>query len=169
MSFLRSLIIVTRLDQIDSAIFKFMKNYGHRAIRISFAIIFIWFGVLKPFGLSSAIPLVKATVAWLPFFEADIWVAIIGWWEVIIGVCFLFVPTTRIAIGLLFLQMTGTFMPLVFLPEVTFQNSVFYLPTMEGQYIIKNLMILSGALIVGSTVKVLGDKTQVQPRHLKNL
>ncbi len=168
-NFLRSLIIVTRLDQIDNAIFKFMKNYGHRAIRISFAVIFIWFGILKPFGLSAAIPLVKATVAWLPFFEAETWVVIIGWWEVVIGVCFLFIPTTRIAIGLLFLQMTGTFMPVVFLPEVSFQEVVIYLPTLEGQYIIKNLMIISGALVVGSTVKVLGDKSQTQPKHLSNL
>lgn len=169
MNFLRSFIIVTRLDQIDHAIFKFMKSYGHSAIRISFAIIFIWFGILKPFDLSAAIPLVKATVVWLPFFDTETWVNIIGWWEVVIGICFLFKPTTRIAIGLLFLQMTGTFMPLIFLPEVSFQEGVLYLPTMEGQYIIKNLMIISGALIVGSTVTVLGDKTQAQPRHFDNL
>ena len=95
-----------------------------------------------------------ATVPWLPFFGAQTWVAIIGWWEVIIGVTFLFEKTTRIAIGLLALQMVGTFMPLVVLPEVAFQmGKIPYGPTMEGQYIIKNLMIISAALVVGGTVR----------------
>jgi uncharacterized membrane protein YphA (DoxX/SURF4 family) len=57
---------------------------------------------------------------WLPFGSADKWLIIIGWWEVIIGICFLFEKTTRVAIILLLTQMIGTFMPLVFLPEVTF-------------------------------------------------
>lgn len=46
--------------------------------------------------------------------------------------------------------MVGTFMPLLFLPNVVYQNgSSLYLHTMEGQYIIKNLMIISAALVVG--------------------
>lgn len=137
------------LEKIDQFIAEHMKLWGIPALRISFAIIFFWFGILKPLGLSAAIPIVEATVAWLPVLNPDTWVSIIGWWEVAIGVLFLFKGTTRIAIGLLFLQMVGTFMPLVFLPEVVYQNNTFYLPTMEGQYIIKNLLIISAALVVG--------------------
>jgi uncharacterized membrane protein YkgB len=59
-----------------------------------------------------------------------------------------------VAIALLFLQMVGTFMPLVVLPEVTFQaGKIPWGPTLEGQYIIKNLMIISAALVVGGTVR----------------
>ena len=61
--------------------------------------------------------------------------------------------TTRIAIILLFLQMVGTFMPLIVLSEVTFQSNNFLLPTLEGQYIIKNLMIISAALVLGGEIK----------------
>ena len=43
----------------------------------------------------------------------------------------------------------GTFMPLVILPSITFQNSNFLLPTLEGQYIIKNIIIIASALVVG--------------------
>jgi len=139
----------SKLEKVDQNIAKHMKTWGIPAVRISFAIIFFWFGILKPLGLSSAIPIVEATVSWLPFFEPNIWVNIIGWWEVAIGVLFLFKKTTRIAIGLLFLQMSGTFMPLLFLPEVVYQNNNVFLPTMEGQYIIKNLMVISAALVVG--------------------
>lgn len=139
----------SKLKKADQNIAKQMKIWGVPAVRISFAIIFFWFGILKPLGLSSAIPIVEATVSWLPFFEPNVWVSIIGWWEVAIGVLFLFQKTTRIAIGLLFLQMSGTFMPLLFLPEVVYQNNNVLVPTMEGQYIIKNLMIISAALVVG--------------------
>ncbi len=136
---------------IDQHIAGKMRKWGEPAVRISFAIIFFWFGILKPFGLSAATELLKATVAWLPFGNPDTWLLVIGWWEVVIGITFLFRRTTRLAIGLLFLQMVGTFMPLVFLPEVTFQNGNYLLPTLEGQYIIKNVMIISAALIVGGT------------------
>ena len=98
--------------------------------------------------------LVIATVGWLPLFDGQLWVIIIGWWEVAIGIVFLFRRTIRVAIALLALQMVGTFMPLILLPAVTFQAGLLpYGPTMEGQYIIKNLMIISAALVVGGTVR----------------
>lgn len=140
------------LHKIDQFISNFMHRWGYFAIRLSFAIIFIWFGVLKPLGLSEAESLVLKTVAWLPIFSPKTWLSIIGWWEVIIGISFLFKSTTRIAIGLLFLQMTGTFMPLFLLSDITFQDGNFLLPTLAGQYIIKNLMIISGALVIGGRV-----------------
>lgn len=136
-------------EKLDHTISKYMDRWGISLVKTSFAIIFFWFGILKPFGLSSAIPIVKATVAWLPIIEPEIWVHIIGWWEVAIGVLFLFEKTIRIAIALLFMQMFGTFMPLVVLPEIVYQNSNIFLPTMEGQYIIKNIMLISAALVVG--------------------
>ena len=147
-------------DEIDLRISAFMGRWGALAVRFSFGIIFVWFGILKPLGISSAEPLVLATVPWLPFFDGSTWVSIIGWWEVAIGIAFLFRSTIRIAVALLALQMVGTFMPLVFLPEVTFQAGHFpYGPTMEGQYIIKNLMIISAALVVGGTVRERGVDT----------
>lgn len=139
------------IEKIDQRIAKNMRQWGQPAVRISFAIIFFWFGILKPLGLSAAEGLLKKTVAWLPLGEPDLWLQLIGWWEVAIGIAFLFRKTTRIAIALLFLQMIGTFMPLFFLPEVTFQKGSYLLPTLEGQYIIKNVMIISAALIVGGT------------------
>ena len=141
------------LNRLDQQISGVMDRWGILALRISFGVIFIWFGVLKPLGISPAESLVIATVPWLPVFGAKTWVAIIGWWEVLIGMTFLFRQTTRIAIGLLALQMVGTFMPLILLPEVTFQlGRIPYGPTMEGQYIIKNLMIISGALVIGGSI-----------------
>ena len=131
-----------------------MQRWGVPCVRVSFGVIFIWFGLLKPLGLSAAEPLVLSTVAWMPLLESGTWLNLIGWWEVAIGITFLFQKTLRVAIALLAGQMVGTFLPLVLLPEVTFQAGHFpYGPTMEGQYIIKNLMIISAALVVGGTVR----------------
>ena len=125
------------VEVMDRRIARFMNRWGVPTLRFALAVIFIWFGLLKPMGLSPAEPLVLATVADLPVFGPETWLIMIGWWEVVIGVTFLHPRTVRIAIGLLALQMVGTFLPLVLLPDVTFQSGrIPYGLTMEGQYII---------------------------------
>lgn len=147
-------MFVAWIDDLDKRISKTMAGLGVPALRVSLAIIFIWFGLLKPMGLSPAASLVEGTVGWMPFFTPRQWMSIIGWWEVVIGVTFLFRPTLRFAIALLFLQMAGTLLPLVLLPDVAFQTGRYpFVPTMEGQYIIKNLLIISAALVVGGTIR----------------
>jgi len=145
--------------RIDAAIAAFMHRWGMLALRVALGIIFIWFGILKPFGISAAAPLVEATVSWMPLLSTGAWLHLIGWWEVAIGVAFLIPKLTRVAIALLFLQMVGTFMPLVLLPEVTWQaGRLPYAPSMEGQYIIKNLLIIAAALVLGGTVDAKGGE-----------
>lgn len=136
-------------DEVDRYIAGWMEKYGHFLLRFSLSIIFIWFGILKPLGLSPAAELVKRTVY---FFPPELFLSILGWWEVAIGVCLLFRPLIRFALLLLFLQMPGTMLPLVLLPEVCFTQFPFGL-TLEGQYIIKNLVLISAAIVVGGTVR----------------
>ena len=142
------------IDRLDRRITDAMRRWGLPALRVSLGIIFIWFGLLKPLGISPAEALVLSTVDWMPLFASETWLDIIGWWEVIIGITFLFRATIRVAVALLFLQMVGTFMPLVLLPEVTFQEGrIPYGLTVEGQYIVKNLVIISAALVLGGSVR----------------
>ena len=126
-------------------------NTNDYLVRIPIFIIFFWFGFLKIIDLSPAQELVQDTVYWMPFLSAEMWTYVIGYWEVLIGVFFLFKKTTLIAMLLLLIQMSGTFLPLVILPEITFQDSNPFLPTLEGQYIIKNIIIITAALIIGRT------------------
>jgi len=141
-------------DQLDNAIAGFMRRYGHTALRYSLAVVFIWFGALKPAGLSPAEPLLLMTVDWMPLLPAESWLVVIGWWEIAIGVLFLSRKTLRFAIALLAMQMVGTFMPLVILPDATFQpGRIPYGLTLEGQYIVKNLLIISAAMVIGGTVR----------------
>ena len=136
-------------DKLDPIIAGWMKRHGYLFLRISMAIIFIWFGLLKCFAQSPANDLVARTVYWM---NPKVFIPILGWWEVLIGVCFLFPRLTRLALFLLFLQIGGTFLPLIILPDVCFQQVPFVL-TMEGQYIVKNLLIISAAIVIGGTVR----------------
>ncbi len=137
------------LEDLDAQIAGWMRRYGVLILRYALGIIFIWFGILKPLGISPAEELVRNTVY---FVDEDAFLIVLGVWEVLIGVGLLFRPFLRLAIALLFLQMPGTMLPLVLLPEVCF--TVFpYGLTMEGQYIIKNLVLIAAALVVGGTVR----------------
>ena len=140
---------MTPFDALDRTIAGWMDKYGRFLLRISLAIILIWFGALKPLGISPAAELVRRTVYW---FSPETFIPILGWWEVAIGVCLLFRPLIRIAIFLLFLQMPGTALPLILLPDVCFTQFPFGL-TLEGQYIIKNLTLISAGLVIGGTVR----------------
>lgn len=141
------------LDRTDRRIAAWMERYGHRVLRIGLAVVFIWFGTLKPLGLSPAADLVKRTVYWLP---PEVFLPILGGWEVAIGLCLLFRPLIRVGILLLFLQMPGTLLPLFVLPEVCFTSVPFGL-TLEGQYIVKNAVLIGAAIVVGGTVRERSD------------
>ncbi|MBU86642.1 MAG: hypothetical protein CMC53_00960 [Flavobacteriaceae bacterium] len=124
-------------------------NTNDFLIRLPLFIIFFWFGLLKVIELSPARQLIIDTVFWMPILSAETWVIIIGYWEMFIAIFFLTKRTTFLAMILLFLQMSGTFMPLILLPDITFQSSNPLLPTLEGQYIIKNIIIITAALVIG--------------------
>lgn len=155
-AFMDSVIRTLGLEETDRQIAGWMDRYGHWLLRISIAIVFIWFGGLKVIGISPAEELVKNTVYFMP---ADLFYPVLAWWEVLIGITLLLRPLNRIAILLLFLQMPGTMLPLFILPEVCFTAFPFGL-TIEGQYIIKNLVLISAGLVVGGSVRERSSETK---------
>ncbi|RAW46006.1 hypothetical protein DQW50_05920 [Halorubrum sp. 48-1-W] len=138
-----------RFDRVDREITRQMRRFGIPTLRVALGIVFVWFGGLKVIGGSPAAELVAATVYVVP---AELFVPVLGVWEVLIGLCLLYRPLIRVGILLLFLQMPGTFLPVVLLPEVVFATFPHEL-TVEGQYIIKNLVIIGAALVVGGTLR----------------
>ncbi|MCH7660926.1 MAG: hypothetical protein IH933_10220 [Euryarchaeota archaeon] len=141
--------LVQRFESFDAVIAGWMDRWGLRLLRYSIGIVFVWFGALKPLGLSPAAELVANTVYVV---SPELFVPVLGIWEVLIGLCLLYRPLIRLGILLLFVQMPGTFLPLLLLPEVTFVQFPYAL-TIEGQYIIKNLVMIGAALVVGATVR----------------
>ncbi|MBA2245501.1 MAG: DoxX family protein [Gemmatimonadetes bacterium] len=139
-----------RLSAIDMRVTEWMAEHGIQLLRIAISLVFVWFGGLKLLpGLSPAEGLVRAT---MPFVPGELFVPLLGIWEVLIGLGFLTGRFLRATILLLFLQMPGTFLPVLLLPDQVFTSFPFGL-TLEGQYIFKNLVLISGALVVGATVR----------------
>ncbi len=138
------------IEKLDVLMTEKMNHYGIIFLRYSVAVIFIWFGLLKTFEISPAQELVANTVYW--FTNKSGFVIFLGWWEVLIGLTMLYKPLIRLSLLLLAFQMPGTFLPLVLLPEVCFT----YFPmglTLEGQYIFKNLIIISAALTITGSIR----------------
>ena len=143
------------LDDLDLRIASWMNRHGVRLLRMALGVVFIWFGALKLVpGLSPAEALIARTVVW---FDPDWFLPVLGVWEVLIGVGLLIRPAIRGALLLLAIQMPGTFMPLILLPEVCFTAFPYGL-ALEGQYIVKNLVIIAAALVVGGTVRRRSDE-----------
>ncbi|NBC82946.1 MAG: DoxX family membrane protein [Bacteroidetes bacterium] len=145
----------SKFHKIDRAITNWMALRGLLLLRISIGIIFFWFGILKFFkGMSPAEGIAVNTIELLTFnMITDQWILYgLATWEVAIGMGLLFKIFLRETLLLLFLQMLGTFTPLFLFPGETFYIFPFSL-TLEGQYIIKNLVIVSAGIVIGATVR----------------
>lgn len=155
-------------DQVDRRITDFMARYGTPALRVALGINFFWFGILKYFpDLSPAQDLATRTISALTFgtLEPSVSILILATWEVLIGIGLLGGVFLRATLLLLFLQMLGTLTPLVLFPADTWVQFP-YAPTLEGQYIIKNLVLISGGLVIGSTVR--DRRTEAESEELEN-
>lgn len=136
---------------IDYAIVRAMRRFGKPIARLAFFIVFFWFGILKLVNASPANPLVSSLLEkTLPFITFEQFIIFLGLWEMLIGVLFLIPHLERVAILLLVPHLFVTAAPLVLLPQIAWQSA--FIPTLEGQYIIKNILIVSTALAIGSQV-----------------
>lgn len=144
-----------RLGPLDARVVSWMTGHSVQLTRIALGIVFVWFGVLKFFpGMSPAANLASRTIERLTFgfVHATPGLYVLASWEVLIGLGFLTGRLMRATLLLLFGHMAGTLTPLVLFLSETFL--VFpYAPTLEGQYIIKNLVLVGAALVVGATVR----------------
>jgi uncharacterized membrane protein YphA (DoxX/SURF4 family) len=144
-----------RFERIDVRLTNWMARRGVVLLRLSLGAVFLWFGALKFFpGLSPAQDLAGKTIASLSFGLVPPSVSLPGLaaWECLIGIGLLGNRCMRTTLALLALQMVGAVTPLFLFPEETFTRIPFA-PTLEGQYIIKNVVLVSAALVVGATAR----------------
>lgn len=145
----------SRFDRIDRRITGWMAGYGVLLLRIALGVVFFWFGALKLIpGLSPAEDLAGRTIDALTFgiVPASLALPILGLWEMAIGLGLLIGRWMRVTLLLLFVQMAGTVTPLFLFPSETFVHFPF-VPTLEGQYIIKNIVLVAAAIVLGATVR----------------
>lgn len=148
---------------IDPLITQGMARIGIGLLRWSIGIIFIWFGALKYFpGLSPAEELATSTIEMLTFGLIPFqWMLILlATFEVLIGLLIIHGRWMRLTILLLLLQMLGTMSPVFLFPELVF-TKIPYALSIEGQYIIKNIVVISAAIVIGATVR--GGQLSAEP------
>jgi len=145
------------IRNIDIELIHFFRKISVPVARFGLFVVFFWFGVLKVMGLSPAGPLVQQlferTISFMSF---NHFMILFGLFECLIGILFVFPGLERIVIPLLFLHMITTFMPLFLLPSVTWNS--FLVPTLEGQYIIKNLVIIAAAIGIAAHLHPVSKK-----------
>lgn len=147
--------LASRFDRIDRNLTAYMARCGITLLRLSVGVIFLWFGFLKFFpGLSPAEDLATRTTAILTFslVPTQLALMILAAWECLVGLGLISGIFLRATLLLLWLQMAGTIAPVFFFPEEVFAHFP-YAPTLEGQYIIKNLVLASAGIVVGATVR----------------
>jgi uncharacterized membrane protein YphA (DoxX/SURF4 family) len=152
------------LDAFDRRAAKWMAHNGVALLRVSLGLVFLWFGALKFFpSMSPAQDLAARTMSALTFGTVgpSVSLPVLAAWECLIGVGLLTGLATRTTLLLLWTQMLGTISPLVLFPSETFTR-VPYAPTLEGQYIIKNLVLVSAGVVVGATVR--GGRIVAEPK-----
>jgi uncharacterized membrane protein YkgB len=128
-----------------------LEQHSVPLLRVSPGIVFCWFGALKVFpGLCSAEGIAGRTMEALSFgwVQPDCSVPLLAVWECLIGIGLITGCCLRWALLLLFAQMFGTFTPLLLLPGEMVPRP--FAPTLEAQYIIKNVVLMSAALVIAT-------------------
>lgn len=142
-----------RLEKFDEAVILFLRRHSGGIARLALFILFFWFGILKVIDVSPAGPLVidLLEVTFLSFIDPELFVKVFGVFEVIIAFMILVPRLERITFLVLLFHLSTTVMPLVLLPQETWDG--FLVPNIIGQYIIKNVALLSLGLVLFSHLK----------------
>lgn len=155
--------VPTQLEPLDIRVTTWMARYGVTLTRVALGVVFLWFGAIKLVpGWSPAAGLAARTIEQLTFgvVGAGVGLPLLAVWESLIGLGLITGRFLRFTLLLLFVQMPGTMLPLLFFPGETFVAFP-HAPTLEGQYIIKNIVLVGAAIVVGATVR--GGRLRAEP------
>lgn len=142
-------------ETLDTRLTRLSARHGIALLRVSVGVVFLWFGLLKFFpGMSPAQDLAARTIAALTLglVPGTVSVPLLAALETAIGVGLVSGRCLRATLLLLFAQMAGTVTPLVLFPHETFTAFPFA-PTLEGQYILKKVVLVSAGILIGATVR----------------
>ncbi len=149
-----------QLTGLDDRISRFLQRWSITLLRLSVGVVFIWFGALKVFDVTPVADLVADTVYWV---DPDWFVPFLGAFEIVVGVGLIAGRALRVVLGLFTLQMAGTFLVLIVQPNVAFRDGNPLLLTVEGEFVVKNLVLLAAGMVVGATVRRRDAMTPDQP------
>jgi uncharacterized membrane protein YkgB len=141
-----------RLEAYDRTARHLLEQASPMLLRTSLGIVFVWFEALKVAGVSAVGGLVAATV---PFLDSAWFVPVLGVIEIGVGLAFVTGKLLRIVVPVFAAHMAGTFLVLITLPDVAFEGGNPFLLTAVGEFVVKNLVLLTAGLAAASRIRPL--------------
>src|SRR5215510_9734760 len=139
--------------ELDDLILDILRRWSITALRLALGSVFLWFGALKLFGSSPVASLIKETYSFMP---VHLFVLVLGVWEMLIGLGVILKRALRCVLILLGVHLIGTFTSIWFKPSIFFVQGVPFCLTVDGEFVMKNLVLITAALVIaGYEVKPL--------------
>jgi uncharacterized membrane protein YphA (DoxX/SURF4 family) len=126
---------------------RLLRRFSLPLLRASLGLVFVWFGGLKVAGVTPAKELVAGTVPWL---DAGWLVPVLGWFEIVVGAALISGYLLGWVCAAMVAHLCGTFLTVVMQPEAMFQHGNPLMLTMEGEFVAKNLVLITAALVLAT-------------------
>lgn len=133
------------ISGFDRVFINWMHRWGISILRVVLGIVFLWFGLLKVFNVSPVVSMVHIAYSFFPSY----FILVLGVWEAVIGIGLIFKISLRFTLALLWLQMAGTLVALALAPAIFFNHGNFLLLTTEGEFVVKNIVLIAASLVIG--------------------
>jgi uncharacterized membrane protein YphA (DoxX/SURF4 family) len=128
-----------------------LRRHAPTLLRVALGVVFVWFGALKIANVTPVAGLVADTLAFVPI-PPELLLPALGAFEVVAGALLIAGRLLRPVLAVLVAHLVGTFLVLVTLPGVAFQDGNPLLLTTEGEFVVKNLVLIAGALAIAATL-----------------
>ena len=131
---------------IDERIIGAMHRWGVDVLRVLVGIVFLWVSTLKLYGVSAVEDIVGTTYAFLP---QALFVEVLAFIGIATGIGLLFNVAMRATLALLWIQMIGTLVAPILQPDLFFREESILFLTLQGEFILKNIVIIGACIVVG--------------------
>lgn len=143
-------LLICTLAELEVRIVAAVRPCSLTLLRLSLGVVFVWFGALKVADATPVADLVAGTVPWL---DRTWFVPLLGSVEVVLGVGLLVGRWLTAVSVVLVAHLCGTFLVLVMEPQLAFQNGNPLLLTMVGEFVMKNVVLISAGLVLASKIR----------------
>jgi putative oxidoreductase len=153
--------VVRLTSQVGDQVGDLSARLAVPILRCTLALVYLWFGGLKITGRSDIFGLIAVT---LPFVNPHVFVPLLGVFEILLGLTLLSGRMPRLVVCGLLAHLAGTFLTFIKAPSWMWHHGNPLLLTMDGEFVLKNLVLISAALVLmGVTSRIRVGSTAELP------
>ena len=139
--------MTTRLILARQQLLQLLHRFSLPMLRVSLGLVFVWFGGLKVVGATPVKELVAGTVPWL---DAGWLVPALGWFEIVVGIALMSGYLLGWVCAAMVAHLCGTFLTAITQPDLMFQHGNPLALTMTGEFVAKNVVLITAALVLAT-------------------